>query len=266
METALTIIAVVSAAIALAMSAVVVRLLRDDRRRSDDRVAALIRLASSGENIVSDAERVPSRDPSTSLRVGLSPSKAEPRVPSPVLIDELDLQPEVAGVSGLFAEPEQPSPWGRRFAIVASIALLAVIVGFGISSIARGSQTGATSAAATPANPPEATPALELLTLAYENRDGTLTITGIVQNPKNNAQPLAGVEATAQLFDASGAVVASARAPIDFSRLQPGDESPFVLHVPVKGNVARYRVGFRDEDGHVIAHVDRRAAGPLARM
>ena len=55
------------------------------------------------------------------------------------------------------------------------------------------------------------------------------------------------------------------RAPLDFATLAPGDESPFVLGVPVSGTVARYRVGFRSEDGRVIAHIDRRAAGTLAR-
>jgi hypothetical protein len=28
--------------------------------------------------------------------------------------------------------------------------------------------------------------------------------------------------------------------------------------------VARYRVGFRNEDGHVIGHIDRRTASTLA--
>jgi hypothetical protein len=34
----------------------------------------------------------------------------------------------------------------------------------------------------------------------------------------------------------------------------------------VKGEVARYRVGFRGEDGRVIAHVDRRTGGAIARV
>jgi hypothetical protein len=36
--------------------------------------------------------------------------------------------------------------------------------------------------------------------------------------------------------------------------------------VPVSEAVARYRIGFRDEDGHVIAHVDRRQQAPVAAL
>jgi hypothetical protein len=71
--------------------------------------------------------------------------------------------------------------------------------------------------------------------------------------------------ATAFVFAADGTFLASGRAPLDFSTLAPGDESPFVITIPVKGAVARYRVGFRSEDGQVIGHVDRRATATLAR-
>jgi hypothetical protein len=37
------------------------------------------------------------------------------------------------------------------------------------------------------------------------------------------------------------------------------------VEVPAAANVARYRVSFRNEDGEVIAHVDRRGAGALAQ-
>ena len=46
--------------------------------------------------------------------------------------------------------------------------------------------------------------------------------------------------------------------------LAPGDDSPFVVSVPVTAAVARYRIGFRGEDGRVIAHVDKRQQGPVA--
>ena len=66
------------------------------------------------------------------------------------------------------------------------------------------------------------------------------------------------------LFDSDGTFLASGRAPLDFTVLRPGDESGFVITVPVKAPVARYRVGFRNEDGHVIGHIDRRTAATLA--
>ena len=70
--------------------------------------------------------------------------------------------------------------------------------------------------------------------------------------------------ATAVLFGPDGNFLTSGRAALDFTSLAPGDESPFVIAVPVNGTVARYRVGFRAPDGSVIAHVDRRADSTAA--
>ena len=96
-------------------------------------------------------------------------------------------------------------------------------------------------------------PPLQLLSLRHNQEEGRLVITGLVQNPRAGL-PLSKVIATAFLFSADGTFLASGRAPLDFSTLAAGDESPFVLTVPVKAPVARYRVGFRGEDGRVIAH------------
>ena len=118
--------------------------------------------------------------------------------------------------------------------------------------------TRVTQAAATDV-PATAAPApLELLSLRHTQEPDRLTITGLVQNPRG-AAPLVRVVATAFTFGPDGAFLASARAPIDFTSLASGDESPFVVTVPVSGAVARYRVGFRGEDGTVIAHVDKRS-------
>ena len=75
---------------------------------------------------------------------------------------------------------------------------------------------------------------------------------------------LTRVSVTAFAFDESGAFLASGRALLDITALAPGDESPFVVTVPVAENVARYRIGFRGDDGRVIAHVDRRQQGAVA--
>ncbi len=71
---------------------------------------------------------------------------------------------------------------------------------------------------------------------------------------------------TAYTFDEKGVFLASGRALIDVTSLPPGDESPFVVTVPVTETVARYRIGFRDENGRVIAHVDRRQQEPMAAL
>ena len=271
MEFALTIVAIVSAATALVMTAIVVSMLRNERRRSDARVEALMRLAQA------DVPAVIAPGPATvapSFRTVAAPPKpiARQAAPAPNVSDdfvdepliELNLQPAVAGVDGLFAEREQSSPWTRRLGIVAAVALATAFVGFTASSFTRSVATDS-PAAKSVAPPSGGSTTLELLTLAYEHKDGTLTINGMVQNPKASTVMATGVEVTALVFGSDGAVVASDKAPLDFSRLRPGDESPFVVRVPVTGNIARYRIGFRGDDGRVIAHIDRRSAGPLAR-
>ena len=258
MEFALTIVAIVSAATALVMTAIVVSMLRNERRRSDARVEALVRLANADVSVA--APQAPAPVPAAPVAIPVSQSfsavtpssRGVKRAPVPALrisdefTDEpqapkgnvtagerewveFDLQPAVAGVGGLFAEPERESPWTRRFVIVAAFAIVAVIVGFTISSFTRG---GAADVSAETVQVATASPTLELLTLAYEQKDATLTISGMVQNPKTSPAIAAGVEVSALVFAADGTIVASAKAPLDFSRLRPGDESPFVVRVP----------------------------------
>ena len=106
---------------------------------------------------------------------------------------------------------------------------------------------------------------LELLSLRHLQQAQTLTVTGLVQNPRAGA-PLSGIVATAFVFGPDGTFLSSSRAPLDFTTLGPGDESPFVVTVPVTGAVSRYRIGFRAEDGRVIAHVDKRAPDAVAGL
>ena len=122
----------------------------------------------------------------------------------------------------------------------------------------RASAGASASAAAAHVQP------LELMSLRHTQQSEGLTITGLVQNPRGSA-PVSQITATAFLFDASGTFLASGRAPLDFTTLRPGDESAFVINVPVTGAVARYRISFRDAGGRVVAHVDRRNATPVAR-
>ena len=159
----------------------------------------------------------------------------------------------------MFAEPEVSSPWGRRLAVMAGLGLVvASVILFSLTA------TGRSTARAVPRRAPAAQPGpsavvagLELLSLRDARQPGSLTITGLVQNPRGGA-PLSRVTVTAYAFDDKGAFLASGRALIDVTALAPGDESPFVVSVPVTETVARYRIGFRGEDGRVIAHVDKR--------
>jgi len=236
MDTILLIVTGLSLTMAGAMGALLLRMGREERRRSDARVTLLEQLA---------AKTLPSRPPAA------------------VTLDDFELRPGSSSerVLGheIFHEHDAASPWPRRFVIVGALTAVMAVVFFGWSA----TQTD-------PATPVDQTvaqasePSLELLSLQHAQQDGTLTISGLVQNPRA-ARALAGVDATVLLFGADGRTVASGRAPIDFTRLAPGDESPFVIRVPVSGAVARYRVGFRGEDDRVLGHIDRRNLEAVAR-
>ena len=94
--------------------------------------------------------------------------------------------------------------------------------------------------------------------MRHQREGTTLTVSGLVRNPAAGAA-VNGVTAVVFAFDRNGAFVASGRAPLDFSSLAPGDESPFVVDVPNVSDVARYRVTFRSGNG-VVRHIDQRRA------
>ena len=147
--------------------------------------------------------------------------------------------------------------------LVVASGILFALTATGKAGAAR--QRGRTSAtqATAPANTNPAAAGLELLSLRDSRQPGSLTITGLVQNPHGGA-PLSRVTVTAYAFDDQGAFLASGRALIEVTALAPGDESPFVVSVPVTATVAHYRIGFRREDGRVIAHIDKRQQPSVA--
>jgi hypothetical protein len=139
--------------------------------------------------------------------------------------------------------------------------VLAIGLAVGSGKFRPAASPAQTTAQQAPA--PEAAP-LELLSLRHAQEAQRLQVTGVVKNPRTGS-PLSHVVATAFVFGPDGAFLSSSRAPLDFTMLAPGEESPFVVSVPVSGQVSRYRVGFRTEDGRVIAHVDKRAPDALAQ-
>jgi hypothetical protein len=159
-------------------------------------------------------------------------------------------------------------------ALVLAAAILFALTANNRSGARQSGRTAAAPAAAgRPASVGDAAlgVGLELLSLRDTRQpldparggSGTLTITGLVQNPRAGTL-LSRVTVTAYAFDDKGAFLASGRALIDVTSLAPGDESPFVVSVPVAETVARYRIGFRTEDGRVISHIDKRQQGPVA--
>jgi hypothetical protein len=162
----------------------------------------------------------------------------------------------------LFEEREQSPAWGRRAAVMAALLLLGTAVVL-FTLTARNRAALESRASGTP--PSVAAPSLELLSLRDSRDADTMTISGLVHNPRGGA-PLNRVAVTAFLFDRGGAFLASGRALLDVTSLAPGDESPFVVtvQVPASDEVSRYRVGFRDDRGRVLGHIDKRQQGAVA--
>jgi hypothetical protein len=131
----------------------------------------------------------------------------------------------------------------------AAIGALVTVIAIGAIAATRGSA---------PAHAVNSAPApLELMSMRYQHEGTTLTVSGLVHNP-NGGSSVNGVTAVVFAFDRDGGFVASGRAPLDFTALAPGDESPFVVSVPNVRDVARYRVSFRTGTG-VVRHVDKRS-------
>jgi hypothetical protein len=148
--------------------------------------------------------------------------------------------------------------------VIGALAAVATTMVFVVSGRVPRESPAGTPAVAVRSAPPAADIApLELRSLHHTEEAQNFVVTGVVHNPRGGA-PLSGVVATAFLFGSDGGFLSSSRAPVDFTILAPGDESPFVVTVPVSGRVSRYRIGFRTEDGRVIAHVDKRAPDALA--
>jgi hypothetical protein len=230
MNTILLLTTICAVAVAIAAGVALVLAYRQERSRSEARVMALQQLAADGDDAIAP----------------------------PVAFDDLDVYDDAdVPARPMFTGEREPAPWGRRAIAAAAMASVVFLAGYVL--LPRGGD--ATGAAASGQAAPRP---LELLSLRHTAETGRLVITGLVQNPRGGA-PITRLVATAFLFGADGTFLASGRAPLDFSTLAGGDESPFVVAVPVMSPVARYRIGFRTEDGQVIAHVDRRAAGTLAR-
>jgi hypothetical protein len=240
MDSILIIVTVASLALAAIMGIIVARLLSDERRRSQARVEMLAELA--GEAAVAN----------------------DALADFDIRDDVLPVAPIVAS-SDLFAEREERSAWPKRVAVAGAFAIVILVAVVGIRS--RASVVDAeprAPEAATQASAEGLITRLELMSLTHAEEPGTLKITGLVQNPRDGV-PVSKVTATAFLFGADGTFLASGRAPLDFTTLRAGDESGFVINVPVRVPVARYRVGFRGEDGRIIGHVDRRGPDTIAR-
>src|SRR5215472_5515426 len=173
MDATLVTVTVLSMSMAAALSAIVWRMLRLERQRSNARVAALT-TAALGHQADESGGRT------------FRPDEDDlPLVPSDV--SEGGLAAHSFGEGGLFVEPARESPWGARFAVMAALALVvASVVLFSLAAHTRTASrqsVGAPLAAQVSAGA-SAKAELELMSLHDSRQTTSLTITGLVQNPR----------------------------------------------------------------------------------
>lgn len=226
-----------SLAAAVIMAVVTWRVLGREARRSAARVRAL---AAAAQNAAAAPVAVPISPPTSAdvLEGGERQVLGDP--PS----------------RRLFAAFEHPSSPAR--ALVAAAVTGVTLVGLVAVSVRGGG----------PAPAPEsiAEAPLELLALSVARSDDGLVIHGLVRNPFG-APRRNGTLVRVTLMDGGGRTVATIQGRLEATALLPGDESPFVLAAAGVPAASRYRLGFRTEDGTLVAHVDRRTpADEVARV
>jgi hypothetical protein len=166
----------------------------------------------------------------------------------------------------LFNDAKPSGAAGRLGLALAAVSLIVTAGVVGYRAL-HSPEIRAAVAASRPAEPatveaPTTAHPLELLSLRHAlTGTGTFSVTGLVENPPDG-QTLSHVEAVVFVFDENGQYFATAKAGLDAQAIDPGDESPFVVTVPVSSPVSRYRVAFRFADGRALAHVDRRGQVP----
>jgi hypothetical protein len=245
MTTILLTITIVSLILTVALAALVVKLTRDERRRSAARVAALARMADTASADNGDSFELDETDDND------------------LTFDRLEQAPRAGELFAAHESPHSHSEWPHRLGIVVAVAVVVAIATVAVRWRSIPIVPSTTERIAGTAPSAQAPGLLELMSLKHAQDGTTLTITGLVQNPRDGV-PLTKVAATAYVFGADGSFITSGSAPLDFTLLRPGAESPFTISVPVAAAVARYRVGFRDEGGRIIGHVDRRGSSTIA--
>lgn len=256
METMLIFVTLVSVLIAIAACVVAWRSAMAERRRSDARVAALATDIGTPMAASSEAPLADARFDSLIVEPAAHLSAA-----SRVLLDESPRDVfDDAGTTAparMFASTasQEGSRFGRAIPAFATGFLLVVAV-VGAIVLVQGATSGSEGASQSAASAAAAHP-LELLSLHHATEDGSISVTGLVRNPVE-AVAARRLTAVVLFFGQDGAFLGSGRAPLDFTTLAPGDESPFVVKAPAPARVNRYRVSFRAEDERPLPHVDRR--------
>lgn len=274
------IITVVALVMAASLALFAYRLMQEEQRRSDARVA-LLTAALDGEGAPPTPQVVYVEDDPRPTRWFRSEQLPETQ---PVTAGDLqaavdalhapqDAAPQAAGAvetrsSGLFAEIPEARPADARGAIALIGVVLVGALALGYVWFGRPAPSAsATTPAQTTASPGAAvTPAvaaaggvpIDLVALAHEQRAGVIVVRGEIRNPIAGSDRAALV-AHVTLLDQAGAVLGSGRAPVATTRLRPGDLTAFSVELPSRADVRRYRVTFHGADGRLVPHADKRA-------
>ena len=268
MEFALATVTLLSLIMTGAMGIVTWRLVREERRRSAARLAALASELQRGRP-------APPREPDPMAKPAVTAARqtkplarsGPPATPSHPPIDVTirereDLSPAVpvvgagAPTGGLFGAPVQStSGFTSLFAWFGAAA--ALIVAF-VSAVILAFPDRDRDRVA---EGPELVP-VELLALEHDRQGSFLAISGSIRNPPEAAEARQ-LAVMAMAFDRDGAMVASGRAPVEGDTLLPGTETVFEVSLPAE-RIARYRVSFVTDEA-TVPHVDRRAAFSAAR-
>ena len=240
MDAVMFVVTFVSLMATLVMSIVTWRVVREDRRRAGARVAQItaeIGLAPTG------LEAFASRPASTTAVAPESTGASEPANAATPLMGPID-------AISLFAPTQQTTEWWRPLGVIIPAGV--VISGLVVSGLflSRGSEDVVATVEAAPAP-------LELVALDHARDGDALTVTGLVRNPSTESS-IHGATAVVFLFDRQGAFAGSGRAPVDFATLAPAEEVPFTIRTENDPAVGRYRISFRNQEGAILPHVDRR--------
>ena len=290
-------ITIVSLVVALVMSVTAWRLMRDEKRRSAARVAALSVAASEpsvanrpagfthapvsaaleqfpDEKVVRPVTRAPWASPSVAKPAAVS-AVSSVRMPAE-FSSELPLN-QVDGQTG--SQAVRPTGFSEATTRAASEPVVTHASGFlGATELQRdngGRQKSLAFAAMFlfailagsllwTMSAPEGTSAAAVgpnspleLMSLTSSRQDAKLAVSGLVRNPVNGAPLEKLSAVVFLFDRTGTFVTSSRAHVDFLKLGAGDESPFVVTLEAPSTVARYRVSFRTEDG-IVPHVDKR--------
>ena len=238
MDVTLALVTLFSLLLAAVMTTLAWRLAREERRRSDARVAALAAEIHGGPHAMSD------------------PGGAASDLPLRVETTSADL----------FTSAHPPQGRSRPAAVfalgvlvVGSVTALVVVLGGRHTTAGAPGVGGPPTTRSAKGADVDAAP-LELVALTHDLEADRFVVRGIVRNPDAGAD-VPHLTAVVLLFDHEGGFVGSGRAAVEVSTLAPGMETPFAVAIAGVSDVGRYRVSFRTPvpDDRVVPHVDRRA-------